>query len=270
LEIIVQAVLSGDKQLRQDLNEGIDFHVKRLSTVTGKDYRDLKSLHLSGDPDICAQRTKIKAFSFQRAYGAGASAIADSTGMPIDDVKDLIIAENLTYPGLNEFDMTVSGSINNSRTITQDKMFFDGRPHQIAIGEWFSPTGTRYVWSEHEAQDWQKERGRLTSFSPTERKNWPVQGLGGEIVQTMMGKLWRWFVAKQNFGGKAYLVNTVHDCVLIDVHQDVVDLVIPTAKQILEAVPYYFNKQFDMGIDVPFPVEAEIGPNWYEMKHYER
>jgi DNA polymerase I-like protein with 3'-5' exonuclease and polymerase domains len=124
------------------------------------------------------------------------------------------------------------------------------------------------VWSINEAMEWMKDKGILTSFSPTERKNWPVQGFGGEIVQTMIGKLWRWFSQQENFNNQAYLTNTVHDCVLIDCNKDAVKTVVPTAKRILEAVPFYFKKDFGLDVTVPFPCSVEIGPNWYEMEEY--
>ena len=96
-----------------------------------------------------------------------------------------------------------------------------------------------------------------------------MQGLGGEIVQTMIGKVWRQFVAQENFWEKAYLVNTVHDCLLIDAHIDVVDGVAKDVSNIMEKVPNVFNYYFDMKIDVPFPVSVEVGNNWYDMEHYE-
>jgi 3-phosphoglycerate kinase len=57
---------------------------------------------------------------------------------------------------------------------------------------------------------------------PTEMKNYPIQGTGGEIVQMQLGLLWRHFVANKNYGGRALLCNTVHDCVWIDSQADVV------------------------------------------------
>jgi DNA polymerase-1 len=237
--------------------------------VDGRSYPILYSVYLSGDRAVDAARTKIKGFTFQRAYGAGAAAIAESTGLPIQQVKDLIEAEDNIYPGIGRFDKSVEKAIKASRDKAPGEfLFFDGVKHPVHIGQWFSPTGTRYVWSTNESMEWMKDRGILTSFSPTERKNWPVQGFGGEIVQTMIGKLWRWFSQQENFSNQAYLTNTVHDCVLIDCHKDAVQTVVPTAKRILEAVPFYFKKDFGLDVTVPFPCSVESGPNWYEMEEY--
>jgi DNA polymerase-1 len=269
LEVIIQGVLTGDKQLCEDIRAGIDFHLKRLAAATDRSYSELKRLYDANDPGVCTERTPIKGFTFQRAFGAGATAIADSTGMSVQKVKELIETEDKLYPGLKRFDRSVEEHIKQSRTRAEGEfIFFDGAKHIVETGEWFAPTGTRYVWSTKESLGFMKEQGIMTSFSPTERKNWPIQGTGGEIVQTMIGKLWRWFNQQKNFDNQALLTNTVHDCALIDCHEDVVDAVVPTAKKILEAVPFYFNKDFGLDINVPFPCKVEIGINWYEMEKY--
>jgi DNA polymerase I-like protein with 3'-5' exonuclease and polymerase domains len=268
LEVIVQGVLSGDKQLCADIREGVDFHVKRLSAATGKDYSDLKRLHLANDPAICAHRTQIKGFTFQRAYGAGVTAIADSTGMSPDRVRQLIDAEEAMYPRVSAFDREVEDSINRSSTQSGKVITVDGITLWPKEGTWFSPTGTKYIWKEHETPQFMKDQGKYIGFSPTERKNWPVQGLGGEIVQTMIGKVWRQFSKTENYWDKAYLVNTVHDCILIDCHTDVLEEVCRVIPNIMERVPNVFNYYFNMKIDVPFPVSVEVGNNWYDMEHY--
>ena len=269
LEVIVQGVLSRDKQLCRDINEGVDFHVKRLSAATGKDYEHLKRLHLSGDESVAAERTRIKGFTFQRAYGAGPQAISESTGIPLKEVKDLIRAEEALYPGVTRFDGRVEESIINTAKPSGRYITLNGVSHLIKEGHWWCPTGTKYNFSEEIAPQFLQERGIFTSFSPTQRKNYPVQGLGGEIVQTMIGKMFRFFAKQNNYNERAFLINTVHDCILIDCHEDMVGLVVTHAVQMMEKVPNVFNYYFDMKINVPFPVEAEVGMNWYEMEHWD-
>jgi DNA polymerase I-like protein with 3'-5' exonuclease and polymerase domains len=102
-----------------------------------------------------------------------------------------------------------------------------------------------------------RQQGITESFSPPELKNYPVQGTGGEIVQIVLGYLWRWFTKTGNFGGKALLVNTVHDCVWVDMHPDVVHTVIPGMKRIMEAVPAMLKKHFN--IECPSPSRRKWG-----------
>jgi DNA polymerase I-like protein with 3'-5' exonuclease and polymerase domains len=98
-------------------------------------------------------------------------------------------------------------------------------------------------------------------------KNYPVQGTGGEIVQIILGLLWRWFVKNDNFEGMAFLVNTVHDCVWVDAHKSVRQRVAKGMKIIMESVPQVLKRYFNIECPVPFPVEVECGPNMLDLKH---
>jgi hypothetical protein len=78
-------------------------------------------------------------------------------------------------------------------------------------GWWKSPTGCIYSWRSWDAPAFLKKRGITDTFKPTEMKNFPTQGTGGEFVQGIAGLLWRHFLACDNYGGLALLCNTVHD-----------------------------------------------------------
>lgn len=99
-------------------------------------------------------------------------------------------------------------------------------------------------------------------------KNYPVQGTGGEFVQGTLGRLWRHYVANDNYGGKALLTNTVHDCVWADAHKSVRDEVCRDLKRIMEDIPDFYNNRYGMNITVPFPVEVEYGPNMNKLHHW--
>ena len=269
LEVVVQGVLSGDKQLLADLNNKVDFHCKRLAIKVGKTYEEV--IHLCKvleEADWVAQRTGAKNFSFQRAYGAGVAAIVESTGMSKADVEALIEGDEKAYPGISKFDRMLEKTILRNSEKTDRKLFVEGIALTQRESHWDSPTGTRYVWREGIAPEFMHKQGKYTGFSPTERKNYPVQGFGGEIVQTMLGKVFRYFLENDRFDGKVFLVNTVHDCLLLD--GDSMESIKPVAievQRILESVPEVFNKAFPdtLNITVPFPCETEIGDDLFDM-----
>jgi DNA polymerase-1 len=270
LEVVIQGVLTEDKQLCQDLRDRVDFHCKRLATKEGLKYEDVLSWCKGEEiPEWVDKRTKAKVFSFQRAYGAGVNTIVESTGMSKNDVEALIEAENVLYPDVLKFDQRLEKHILDNRVRVEDrKLFFNGLAFNQYEGHWDSPTGTRYVWREHITPEFMHKKGKFTGFSPTERKNYPMQGFGGEIMQTMLGKVWRYFLENDYFNGDVLLVNTVHDCLLLDGQSE--DLLRPVAEQvhkILETVPEVFNKAFPdtLNITVPFPVETEIGHDLFDM-----
>ena len=270
LEVVVQGLLTGDENLCRDLIAKVDFHCNRVSLKNSVSY-DFALFHCKDEdaPDHAKwkkERTKCKIFSFQRAYGAGATLIAEETGMDVDEVKQMIAAEDKEYPGVVEFNNVVEAECN----ATADPFRDAERGWRVfRRGTWQAPTGTIYSWRTWDAPSYLRQRGITDTFSPTELKNYPVQGTGGEIVQMVLGYLWRWFVLNDNFENRALLTNTVHDCVWVDMHPDVVDTVIPGMKQIMEAVPTMLKKHFGIDCPVPFPVDAETGKNMLDLHHYE-
>lgn len=279
LEVVVQGVLSGDVQLCQDLRDKIDFHCKRVSAQFNISYELAVAMCKGEDhPEYKIwqpRRTKAKNFSFQRAYGAGAPAIAAATGMTVEEVQELIAAEEALYPGVIKFNADVESAVMASAIPFQapaedGATDATGKPiwKTYRKGEWYSPTRTRYTWRTHDAPAFLRKRGILDSFSPPELKNYPVQGTGGEFVQGVLGLLIRRFIETDFYGGKAYLVNTVHDCVWVDCHRDVLDQVCADVKRIMESIPEFYGSRYGMVITVPFPVEVEVGPNMYTMKHW--
>lgn len=269
LEVVVQGLLSNDKQLVADLIARVDFHCKRVSASQGCTYEEALAWCKDEDNPKYSEwqpkRTAAKIFSFQRAYGAGAATIALQTGLAKEAVEDLIVAEEKLYPGVVTFNSSVEKEVNSTAIGFRDGTM-GYRPFRR--GTWQAPTGTTYSWRSWDAPAFLKKRGIVDAFSPPELKNYPVQGTGGEIVQIALGVLWRWFVSTDNFGGRALLVNTVHDCVWFDMQAEVVDEVMAGAKKVMEAIPTYLEVYYGMNCPVPFPVDVEVGDNMLDLKHW--
>lgn len=271
LEVVVQGMLSGDPNLVKDLIAKVDFHCKRVSAKYGVTYEEaLDYCKNDQNGEVYKlwkpRRTACKEFSFQRAYGAGAAAIAHTTKLDIDDVKELIANEDAMYPGVSKFNDAVMAAIEADAQPFRDP----DRGFQVyRRGTWQAPTGTMYSWRSYDAPAFLRKRGVTDTFKPTETKNYPVQGTGGEIVQMVAGVLWRWFVKNDNFGDRAFLVNTVHDCYWADTHRDVTDTVVAGMTKIINAVPQLLKLKFGIDCPVPFPSETEVGSNMYDLTHYQ-
>lgn len=277
LEVVVQGVLSGDPELCRMLRAKVDFHCIRVAAKF-KNTRPEVTYEYALDwcknelhPDYKAgkkERTKCKIFSFQRAYGAGAATIAAETGMSLEETQELIKAEDDLFPGVVEFNAHVEGAVLKSAQPFQS-VGDDGQWRTYRRGYWQSFTGTRYSWRTYDAPAYAQKRGIKDSFNPPEMKNYPTQGTGGEFVQAVaLGKLWRRFIETDYYGGKAYMVNTVHDCVWSDTHSDVTDIVAEDMHRIMESIPEFYNTRHNANITVPFPVEVEVGANMYELSHW--
>lgn len=275
LEVYVQAVLMKINTMQQQIAEGIDFHCLRLSMAREEPYDEVylkcKDETHPEHKEYDALRTAIKGFSFQLAYGAGAASIADAIGQPVETVKAWIANEHAAYPELLIFDQILEETIEQTWDYTGKQVYVKGVSNDIGRGHWFSPTGTRYTWEQNETPDFVQERGKFVGFSPTERKNYPTQGEGGLVMQTMLGCLYRYFSQKENWGGKALLVNTVHDSVYLDIHNSLIHEVVPTAVTILASVKQKYEQLYpNFKIPIDFKVDAEVGPSMYAVKGYNK
>ncbi len=276
LEVVVQGVLTEDKQLLADLNNRIDFHCKRVAQKQGCSYDD--ALLWCKDEDHpkyglwSRLRTSAKIFSFQRAYGAGAPTIANATGMTVDEVKELIAGEEVMYPGISTFYASVTQAADDTSEPIRAQRD-DGSWGVYRRGYWQAPTGTRYTWRSYDTPKFLQDRGVMDQFAQPEILNYPTQGTGGEVVQAALGWLIRWLIAEDFFGGGMFdpwviLCNTVHDCVWFDCKSmELAEKITPTARKIMSSIPERFNARHGMNITVPFPVDSEVGLNMNEMRH---
>ena len=84
----------------------------------------------------------------------------------------------------------------------------------------------------------------------------------------MLGKVFRYFSENNFFNGDILLINSVHDCVLLDGHGPRFEEVVKAVQAILEDVPATFNKAFPdtLNITVPFPCESEVGKDLFDME----
>ena len=275
LEVVVQGVLTRDPQLTEDLINKIDFHCKRVSLTKGISYEE--ALYRCKDEaykqyqEWKAIRTGAKNFSFQRAYGAGAKAIAESTGLHIDVVNALIAMEIATYPMVEAYYADVQAEIEASAEPIRAQRD-NGSWGVYRRGYYTSPTGTRYTWRSYDAPAFMQKRGVTESFAPPEIRNYPVQGLGGEFVQCVLGLLIRDLIKRDFYGGGMFdpsvvLCNTVHDCVWYDCKAGFSKRVWGDIQPIMESIPKYYNKNYGMNIEVPFPVDGEHGPHMNGLGH---
>ncbi|KPI86106.1 putative mitochondrial DNA polymerase I protein D [Leptomonas seymouri] len=267
LEVVALAVLASDEQMLDDLRHNIDFHCKRVTMMRPDlKYTDvLQRAKKNKEQEFVKLRQQAKIFSFQRQYGAGVKMISHSTGLTQDQVRMLIEKENETYRGVEVFHKMVTLSANSYDASLQNGAR-NVRGHQFFKGLFPVLTGSRYIFTESDVPEGMlRERAAVrksTNFSPTHLKNYPVQGFAGEIVQIMLGVLWRHFLANNNYNGLAVLTNTVHDCVWVDCHVSVYMQVAKDVEMIMNSVRTVLNALYpEMRVSVEFPCDVVAGEN---------
>lgn len=277
LEVYCQAWLTKPKLLVKDLLEGLDLHCVRLAAKEAKPYEEVLKLckgyfqddgtFIDAIEEWDYKRTGAKVFSFQRAYGAGVATIAKATGMSIEDVQALIDAENARYPEIESYFAGLEQEIERNAVPTTNFSAHPLNPAvrvQMRISRIRTPDGKRYTFRSHPSQGWQLKRGITSTFSPTERMNYPVQGLGGQVMKAAMWINVREFYRRENFNGLALLVNTVHDAAYRDAHPSVSLASSELMHACMEAASDFIAYWFKWDIPLPVPTDSVRGANMGE------
>lgn len=277
LEVYCQAWLTKPKLLIKDLLEGLDLHCVRLAAKEAKPYEEVLKLckgyfqedgtFIDALEEWDYKRTGAKVFSFQRAYGAGVATIAQATGMSIEDVQALIDAENARYPEIDSYFSDLEQEIERNAVPTTNFYAHPMNPAvrvQMRISRIRTPDGKRYTFRSHPSQGWQLKRGITSTFSPTERMNYPVQGLGGQVMKAAMWINVREFYRRENFNGLALLVNTVHDAAYRDAHPSVSLASSELMHACMEAASDFIAYWFKWDIPLPVPTDSVRGANMGE------
>ena len=277
LEVYVQAILTACRQLIEDLKAGTDMHCMRLAVKEKMDYDevlklckgyvDAQGIYQPAIDEWDYKRTGAKVFSFQRAYGAGAQKIADSTGMAREDVDALILAEQERYPEIDAYFAKRTEEIQKARVPTSRFVQHPDLPAvtcQLGLAQVHTPDGKVYSYIESPAPAFLAKRGQFTSFSPTEIKNYEVQGTGGEWMKAALWLGVRAFYARDNFGGLALLVNTVHDAKYTDNHKSVAREASALMHACMEGASDFMEWWFNWPLPLPVPSDTVLGKNMGE------
>lgn len=273
LEVYLQAILTKCDQLIKDLRAGLDMHCVRVSQKEHITYEEAL-LRCKGDESKGIEaikeweykRTAAKVFSFQRAYGAGAKKISDSTGVPIEDIEALIVAENQRYPEIEKYYEELG------RIVKANRKPWRTVPHPTMPGvmcpigkSWVrTPDGKLYAYQEQPAPDYivksrDPAKRALATFSPTELKNYVVQGEGGEWAKAAMWLAVRAFYARRNFNHRALLVNQVHDALYADSAHEVRIEAAALLHASMEAASEFMEWFFKWPCPVPVPSDTNWG-----------
>jgi DNA polymerase I-like protein with 3'-5' exonuclease and polymerase domains len=245
LEVVALAAISGDEQLIYDINNEVDLHTVLYEEMYGRSPSKV-------------ERKKFKPRTFQLIYGASATAIAAQGKIPVEEAKKFIEVFYNRYKGVKKW---------------HDEMIKNAQKYGVPIDEYDKekgrqrrqytyqlPTGRTYHFKDYYVE-WKRDM----AFSPTELKNWPIQGYAtGDIVPMMLGVLHNHF---KIYDSISKLILTVHDSILFDCRSEKnASLVGQVAKDVLESAPSYLKEMF--GIDFPckLKVGVSIGKTWGDMK----
>lgn len=264
LEIRALAVFTKDRNLVKALEEGTDMHCLRLANQIGEDYESvLKKCKDKEHPEhekYHAMRTAIKPKAYCMQYGGSAYAIAMTTGCSVKEAEEFITAEKALFPEVEEWFDGVYDYVEQHYS-KEEALFDDGRHYFYNVGEWHSPHGTTYKFTQKPVKKWvEGKEVTMLEYRIPDIRNYPIQGESAYFVQVACGKLARELLSKEFYGGAVVPTSQTHDSVYLDVCKKHLTEVSESVKVTLEAVKEYME---GYEINVDFPVDVEVG---YDLK----
>lgn len=295
LEIFIEAYLSNDPKLIEDLMSGIDFHVLRLSYIEPLSYDEIYKLSKEDKiEEWCIKRDQAKELSYQKAYGAFVDTISESSGIPKDKVEMVFKKEDERYPFAKDFNDGVEESANKNQTIAKIsnisssqlkkiKSIYDyellpmkdkrisghpityDRDEPRHLGWYTSPFGKRYVFDEQCTID---KNGKMhRRYESTKIKNYPKQGTAGDIQGITSVGMYQFLYKHRDV---VKLINEVHDSKWFYIKESHISLIIPQLCTIMCKVNELTKKYLDIHMPFDFRVDVEIGDNFGEMSSWKR
>lgn len=268
LEVIVQAYLTQCPNMIRDIENGVDFHCKRLAYAEGLSYEEVYN-RCQESHEWKLKRKAAKQISFQKAYGAHPQSIAKSTGLSVDVVTRVFEKEDEEYPEINQFYELINEEVKKTRRVLPTLIniknrdtgeYFQREGEQDAVGFYTSVTGKKYTYTEKAVLT---QRGVFRYFSQPDIQNYVVQGTAADIVAGTVGRVFE-FLKKHR--DKALMINEVHDSLILDVKKDYVDWTIENVLPILKDVRGLFKDTWGLDFNVPIDVGYKFGKNWLECK----
>lgn len=266
LEVCVQAYITQCDQMIKDIENGIDFHVLRLSYAENKSYEETLKLCKESE-EWKLKRKHAKVISFQKSYGAHTSKIAAETGLSEKVIENIFLKEDLRYPEIPEY-------YNDIVDTLESKQEFSDRPLDVKVdGEYVtnyqmktytakyqSITGKLYTFYK---KSMQTKRGLYQYWPMPNVMNYPIQGTAADIVAMQVGKVFRYMMNNRE---KGLIINEIHDSIILDIKEEYLDIITSNIKKILEDVKGSFKDKFNLNFNVPIKVDVGFGSTWKECK----
>ncbi len=222
IELRLVAAYSGDKKMIKVFTSGGDIHRSTAAEVFG----------VPEDKVTKDQRRAAKAVNFGIIYGMGPRALSKNIGVSFQEAKDFIERYFEVFPAV--------------RTYLDDSKAF---AHEHGYAE--TKFGRR-----RELPDLDSGMQMLRAAAERMAVNMPLQGSAADIIKMAMLKAQAW-LKEQDYGEDARMLLQVHDELVFEVKNDLVDTVAKKMKEIMEGVAK---------LKVPLTVDVEIGQNWKDLK----
>ena len=225
IELRIAAFLSGDEALTEIFTSGRDVHSEVAARV----------FHVKQEDVTYEMRRRAKVINFGILYGMGVNALRESLGTSRGEAQEFYDQYFAAFPRLAQY---IEESKGDASRLGYTETFFGRR---------------RYLDGIHSSIPYVRAAAERMAI------NAPIQGTQADVVKLAMIQIDQLF--EKEAKGKAWLMLQVHDELVIEVEEGMVDILAPKIQNIMESV---MSVKETKGISLK--VEGKIGKNWGEMK----
>lgn len=224
IELRIAAFLSGDKKLIEIFKEGKDVHTAVAAEVFGV------------KPEMVTKemRSKAKTINFGVMYGMGVTALQKNIGTSREEAQEFLDGYFNTYGGLAQYLERVK---HETAQKGYTETFFGRR---------------RYFPDIHSKLPFMKASAERMAI------NAPIQGTEADIIKLAMIEIDK-FLTQKNLKDDVRLLLQVHDELVFEVKEGIIESVAPEIKRMMEDV---IDVKKTAGIVMK--AEASAGSNWAE------
>ena len=223
LELRIAAHISKDKKMTEAFKRGEDIHTRTAAEIFG----------VEADKVTSNMRRQAKVLNFGILYGMGILGFQRASGVDRTKAKEFINKYFQEFSGVDRYMQEMKDKVRRDGYVTT----IFGRRRQLP--EAFS--------------------GMPQLVSQAERMaiNMPVQGTEADLLKLSMVEI-HGLIHKEKAETKVKLLLNVHDELLFEIKDNLVDQWVVKIKQVMENIHKF---------DVPLTVDSKYGMNWAEMEN---
>ncbi len=215
------AHVSQDKNLIEAFQNNMDIHTFTAATVRGKDVSEVSK----------TERSAAKELNFGLIYGMGSFGFARAADISVEEAKNFIKKYFEKFPEVKNY-------IEETKREVEENGFVE------------TELGRRRNVPEIKSKNFQ-----LRAMGERMAVNMPIQGLAADIMKLAMIGVADYL--RDNFkSAEARMILQIHDEVILEVQDDLVEVVSEEIRKIMEGV-YVFS--------VPLVVDVAVGVDWGEL-----
>jgi DNA polymerase-1 len=197
MELRIMADISKDELLIKDFVDGLDIHTSTAARVLGKEVEEVTK----------KERSLGKTVNFGMIFGQTSFGLSSLLGIDRETARKYILSYFNHYKGVEEY-------MRKTETEAYERGYV-----QTMFGTARNISGIR------------SRNSRLRSAASREAINMPIQGSEADIMKLVMKELY--ILIREKYSKRAYILLQIHDEILFEVEEQLVDTFIKDAQEIM-------------------------------------